>query len=407
MSDQDINETIKQFTKIRIKNSKRPKSISFKKFRGKRPDWNVFPDTQEPFFQDSKEVALYSKNKLFTGENRWNESKVPVLNDDIAQLAEKTKILDCKPLIKPYMEHDLFKDYNGTIPLMSEDELNTPGPCFEYISDWEAKYLQDNKKYGQNYKYVIISARHHINNLAITLFDVKRPINFKLNCILLKGKYIVLSMDEKSKSNNMDLSKLSLTDKKRCNSGFAFEHLLTGTKAGDNSEPVFSIIENVFNSDVLLLLRSEMDAYNNKTKSYSELKCYGPLSMGNTYHRLKLLKTWVQTQLVPDCDVIIGTRQNYGGLLTDIQEFTREQFYKKLNIRDSALSRNFNLTVARAWTRHCIESIVKLVDLSVDKNEEYVIKPQPFQLSIDDMRNISIKKLDHIPTNIDIPKQYL
>lgn len=404
MTTQDIDDLVEGFGKVSFKT--RNKYISFRKFSDIRPDWNVFPPTQEPFFKESKEVALYSQNNVFTGDNRWEESKVPILNDDIAQLANKDKISECKPLIKPYLEHDLFEDYNGTIPLMSDNELNTPTPCFEYISDWEAKHSKDNVKYGQDYKYIIISARHHINNLAMTLFDVKRPINYKLNCILLKGKYIVLSMDEKPNGSNIDLSKMTLTDKKRINSGFAFERLLTSTGSGEESEPVFSIVENILNDDTLLLLRSEMDAYNKNTKSYSELKCFGPLSMGNTYHRLKLLKTWIQTQLVSDCDIILGTRDNYGGLLTDIQEYTREQFYEKLNSSDSALSRKFNLNVARAWTRHCIESIIKLVDMSIDEGDD-LTKPQPFQLSIDDKRGISIYPLQHIPSNVEIPKEYL
>ncbi|CAL9735842.1 decapping and exoribonuclease protein 1 [Monosporozyma servazzii] len=404
MSSQDIDDIVEGFAKVGFKT--RSKYISFKKFRDIRPDWNVFPPTQEPFFQESREVALYSKDKVFTGADRWEKSKVPTLNDDIAQLANKTNVLDCKPLIKPYMEHDLFEDYNGTIPLMSDDALNTPTPCFEYMSAWKAKHSKDDVEYGQDYKYVIISARHHINNLVMTLFDVKRPINYKLNCILLKGKYIVLSMDENRKGSNIDLWKMSLTDKKRINSGFAFERLLIRTESDEDSEPIFSIVENVFNDDTLLLLRSEMDAYNKNTKSYSELKCFGPLSMGNTYHRLKLLKAWVQTQLIPDCDIILGTRDNYGGLLTDIQEYTRDQFYMKLNSPDSALSRNFNLTVARAWTRHCIESITKLVDLSIEEGDD-LTQPHSFQLTVNDNRNISIKKLDHIPSNVDIPKEYL
>lgn len=414
MTTTDIDDTVKQLSNLHIASTNKSKSIPFRKFREIRPDWNAFPKRLEPFFQESKEVALYSKKRLFTGINRWDASNIAVLNDDIAQLADKTSTLDCKPLIEPYLYYDLFEAYNGTIPLMDVDELNTPLPCLEYIIDWENTQRENGspKEYGHDYKYVIVSARHHVNDLTMTLFDLKRPINYKLNCVLVKGKYIVLSMDEAAKNKSIDYSKMSLVDLKRCNSGFVFEDLLTSRldKNSEESQPVFSIVENVVNDGVLLLLRSEMDAYNKNTKSYSELKCYGTLSMGNTYHRLKLLKTWVQTQLVPNCDVIIGIRDAYSGTLIDINEYTQDQLYAKLNNPDSHLSRNFNLTVARAWTRHCLESIIKLVELSAVKDEEagkVIQDPQPFQISIDDKRNITISKLNHIPANLDIPEVFL
>ena len=69
MSSQDIDDIVEGFAKVGFKT--RSKYISFKKFRDIRPDWNVFPPTQEPFFQESREVALYSKDKVFTGAERW------------------------------------------------------------------------------------------------------------------------------------------------------------------------------------------------------------------------------------------------------------------------------------------------------------------------------------------------
>lgn len=425
MKNKEIEDTINQLSDLKLDFEKnRLISISFRKFKNIRPDWNIFPEKLEPFFQDSKNVASYSNGNLFTSEENLNKSKIPVLNDDIAQLAKKQSISDYKALIKPYIGYDLFKPFNGTIPLMSEDLLNTPLPCFEYMMDWETTHSHDNKQYGQNYKYVIISARHHIIDMAMTLFDYNKPRHHKWNCVLLKGKYIVISMDITTirKTNMVDPSTMSLMDQKRSNSGFEFENLLTGVKKNSNVSNddgnigntiipsyTFSIVENKLDKDILLLLRSEMDAYNNITKSYSELKCYGPLSMGNMRHRHKLLKTWIQTQLVPDCDVIIGTRENYSGLLIDINRYSREEFYQKLNNRNSTLSRKYNLNVAKEWTKHCVRSIVKLIDMSITKEkfENIVSSAQPFQLIIDNKRNIAIKRLQRIPPNLRIPKKYL
>lgn len=422
MKSKEIEDTVNQLSNLKLDFKKdRPISISFHKFKNICPNWNVFPEKLEPFFQDSKNVASYSNGKLFTGEDNSTKSKIPVLNNDIARLANTRSAYDRKALVKTYIGYDLFEPFNGTIPLMSEDLLNTPLPCFEYMMNWETTNNQDNKQYGQDYKYVIISARHHIIDMAMTLFDYNKPRHHRWNCVLLKGKYIVISMDTNTnrKTNMMDPSKMSLMDQKRCNSGFEFENLLTGVKKSsdvscDNDNPiisscVFSIVENKLDEDILLLLRSEMDAYNGITKSYSELKCYGPLSMGNVYHRYKLLKTWIQTELVPNCDVIIGTRENYSGLLIDINQYSKEKFYQKLNNRDSKLSRKYNLNIAKAWTKHCIKSIVKLIDMSITKGkfENIVSRAQPFQLIIDNKRNISIKRLQRVPSNLHIPKKYL
>lgn len=422
MKSNELDDTVKQFSGLQLESGKeKPVSIPFRKFKNISPNWSVFPKTLDPFFQDSKDVALYSNGKLFTSEDRFTKSKIPVLNEDIAQLAKNSSVSKCKSLIKPYIGYDLFESFSGTIPLMSDDLLNTPLPCFEYIMDWETKYCKENKQYGQDYKYVIISARHHIIDMAMTLFDYNKPRHHKWNCVLLKGKYIVLSMDTNTvrKNNMIDPSKMSLMDQKRCNSGFVFENLLTGGKVNSNiannvdntmtTSYVFSIVENKLDDDVLLLLRSEIDAYNDQTKSYSELKCYSPLSMGNVYHRHKLLKTWIQTQLIPNCDVIIGTRESYSGLLTDIKEYSREEFSRKLNNPNSKLSRKYNLNVAKEWTKHCIKSIVKLIDIIVTREQRNDVssKPQPFQLIIDNKCNISIKKLHKIPPNLHIPEQYL
>lgn len=422
MNGKEIEDTVNQLSNLKLNSEKdKPISISFRKFKNIRPDWNVFPKKLEPFFQDSKDVALYSNGKLFTGEDSSTKSQIPVLNDDIAQLANMQSACDCKSLVKPYIGYDLFKPFNGTVPLMSEDLLNTPLPCFEYMMDWESKNSQDNSRYGQDYKYVIISARHHIIDMAMTLFDYNKPRHHRWTCVLLKGKYIVISMDTSTnrKNNMIDPSRISLMDQKRSNSGFEFENLLTTIKKNNNasnndnnttiSSCVFSIVENRLDKNILLLLRSEMDAYNNITRSYSELKCYGPLSMGNVHHRYKLLKTWIQTQLVPNCDVIIGTRENYSGLLVDINQYSKEEFYQKLNNRNSNLSRKYNLNVAKEWTKHCVRSIVKLIEMSItrDKFEDVASKAQPFQLTIDNKRNISIKRLQRVPPNLHIPRKYL
>lgn len=406
MSKADIDDTIRQFHKLSVEShSGRKKRIGYGRFREicKGPS---YPDRLPPFFDSSKEVALYSEGELYIGDKRQAECHVPVLNEDISQLSLPGS--EKKSLLSPYKSYDLFEPFNGVIPLMSDDELNNVMPCFDYISDWKSHQATKGKEYGDDYKYVIISARHHIKDIAMTLFEVNRGTHYNVICIVLKGKYLVLSLDKVYSKPAMNVSKMSLTSQKLCNSGFVFENLLTGSKPNDKCIPIYSISEHVHNKDVLLLLRSEIDAYNDKTKSYSELKCFGRLSMGNIYHRHKLLKTWVQTQFLPDCDIIIGTRDNHSGLLLDIDHYSREEFYEKLNNRDSVLTRNFNLKEATEWTKYCIDSMIELVNANIDRTDKKkLLSPRAFRINIDPRKNMSIKQLEGIPTNIEIPEEYL
>jgi len=190
--------------------------------------------------------------------------------------------------------------------------------------------------------------------------------------------------------------------KKICFSGFAFEDLITSQDGA--KDPAFSIIRARLDDDVNLVLRCEMDAYNTSEDIYSELKCYANLKMGNPQHRKKLLKTWLQTGLCKNSDIIIGIRDPCDGILNDIQQYSRTGLYGKFNNRNLTPYNkdfNYNSNIAVEWTQHCLRSICQLITVNVNPNEDE--GPQSFKIKIDIRHNISIKKLNSTPAGVEIP----
>ena len=125
--------------------------------------------------------------------------------------------------------------------------------------------------------------------------------------------------------------------------------------------------------------------------------------MKSPQHRKKLLKTWLQTGLCPESDIIIGIRDPADGILHDILQYTRTALYRKFNNRNLTPFNkdfNYNANIAVEWTHHCLKSVSRLVKLNIDQG---IQAPQSFKIKIDSLHNISIRKLQSTPHGVEIP----
>ena len=147
-----------------------------------------------------------------------------------------------------------------------------------------------------------------------------------------------------------------------------------------------------------------MDSYNPTLETYTEIKCFSKVKISSPVHRRKLLKTWLQTSLVPSSDIIIGTRDPYTGTLENIEHFTRKKLLERFNNRNIQPFDNyynFNARLAVEWLQFCVESICTLVS----KNRDHANRPniQSFRVTIDKNHNIHINALDSTPQNVVMP----
>ncbi|CCD23602.1 Dxo1p NDAI_0B05690 [Naumovozyma dairenensis CBS 421] len=380
-------------------------TIPFKQF--KHCSISTYPKTPSSFFETSKDVALYHNKQLYSSDDT---NLIPQLEPAIAKLANPSCSLnEARDLKLPYLGSDLYDGYESFIP-MDPDELDSIEPCFKYIESWE---LQNKHDYQLGNKFTIVSARHHIVEMTMCIFNKRKMDDFILNVTYKGGSngMLLFSRDVNKKDDGGIYSKDGVV-RKISYSGFALEDLLTTNKNdhnADNSDvtlvggdkAVFAIIENKLNDDISLLLRCEMDSYNPVNKCFTEMKCFARLKMNNHNHRRKLLKAWVQTGVIPNSDILIGIRDPMFGELNDIEWFSRMNLYRQINNRnlpEAKLDLNYNAEIAVQWSQHCIKSICKLVDESIDKTR--LNTSQSFQIRINASRAIQIKKLKSVPNNV-------
>lgn len=390
------NDVLVKFHSLNLKGN--DTIVPFSKFN--HSSKNYFPSDPEPFFKSSEELAFFTKDKLYYESKDRNKNNLAFLKDEIAHLATCESSIESKSYKKPFLGECLYKGFNGIIPLMSDEQLASIEPLVRYMDEFKSR--NDGICYGENYQWVIISTRHIIIELIMLLFAVERK-SYDLKVTATNGKYLYF---EANNYNVIKRSQSNLLGEKITYSGFQFEKVMTEIDTENdndnigndnlvennntNDNYVFSVVENVLDDNIALLLRCEMDSYNHITKEYTELKCYSPLSMGNMFHRLKLLKTWIQINMVPKSDLIIGIRNNYDGLLQDINRYTRKSLYRMINDRNNKTINNmFNLNgnIASQWQKHCLKSIVNLINLNYDPN---VLEPQTFNIHIDSKRNIHL-----------------
>ncbi|KAG0666557.1 Dxo1p [Maudiozyma exigua] len=354
------------------------------------------PNNPKELFISKEEVGLY-KNGTFTDDNsKQSKSKtMPILKQNIALLYDKP-ITECRPLKNDFIGADLYENlekYNA----MDDKTLDSIEPCMKYIETQNVPTNNTDEKI-----VTIVSARHHIVEIGMSLFNSnERDKDVTFIVTYLDCGLLLFSQDALNKSfQKGGIYSNDPIFKKICFSGFAFEDLITSE---DVKEPAFSIVKAKLNDEINLVLRCEMDAYNLEKNIYSELKCYADLKMKSPQHRKKLLKTWLQTALCPESDIIIGIRNPTDGILHDILQYTRTTLYRKFNNRNLTPFNkdfNYNANIAVEWTQHCLKSVSRLVKLNIDRG---IKVPQSFKIKIDSLHNISIRKLQSTPHGVEIP----
>ncbi|QLQ81963.1 hypothetical protein HG537_0G02170 [Torulaspora globosa] len=368
-------------------------SVPFAKFD--HSDLNYYPEVVEEFFEDVDEVATYQNDRLLLNAS-GKKPIYPCLQIFAALIAGNR---DPKAKI-PYLGCDLYEDHEKYKPL-SASELDSSIGCFKYIQRIEKRKI---KNFNKD-KITIISPRHHVVDLVMALFH---DDEVSIICTNL-GKGKLLFSEDKSVVQENGLNSKNPMTRKICYSGFALEDKLTTSHEGKTGR-FFSIVEGKLNHRITLVLRCEMDAYNPITEQYTEIKCFTKLNVQENAHRRKLLKTWIQIGLIPNSDLIIGTRDTQVGQLSDLNWYTKETLRKKFNnpsIAQTDRYFNFNPSIAVEWCYHCIESIC---DLVMNNSDSLIDDPFPqiesFKVTIDKLHNISVKKLTKVPRHVQVPGRY-
>lgn len=412
VSQSDIDHISSNLNKLKLK---KKNGNGKRKYKGKKlsnkPDINSFipfhtfthsnklylPNHPKELFESIEEVGLY-KNGTFT-DDRSKENKsatMPVLKRNIALLYDRP-ITECRPLKTKFIGSNLYEDLEK-YKTMDDKLLDSTEPCMKYI---ETEDVSPNE--SESDVLTFVSARHHIVDIGMSLFNSSdRGNETSFIVTYLENGLLLFSQDALNKSfQKGGIYSNDPIFRKICFSGFAFEDLITDGE--DQKEAAFSIVKAKLDNEINLVLRCEMDAYNPEKDIYSELKCYANLKMNNPQHRKKLFKTWLQTSLCPESDIIIGIRDPSDGILHDILQYTRTSLYRKFNNRNlTPINKdfNYNANIAVEWTQHCLKAVSKLVKLNRDKT---IKVPQSFKIRIDPYHNISIKKLHSTPASVEIP----
>ncbi|SMN19670.1 similar to Saccharomyces cerevisiae YDR370C DXO1 Putative protein of unknown function [Maudiozyma saulgeensis] len=360
---------------------------------------NYLPNDPKRIFKSIEEVGLF-KDDQFTCDvsQKRKLTAMPVLVHNASLLADLS-ITDSKALKTKFIGTNLY-DNLEIYKAMDDKDLDSIEPCLKYIES----QFQCGAWLSAFPKLTIVSARHHIVDIGMSLFNSnEKNADTTLICTYLDNGLLLFSQDTQNKSFAKD--GIYSTDpilKKICFSGFAFEDLITN-QDGPKS-PAFSIVKARLDDNIDLVLRCEMDAYNATQDIYSELKCYANLKMGNPQHRKKLLKTWLQTGICPESDIIIGIRNPSDGILHDILQYSRTNLYRKFNSRNLTPYNkdfNYNSNVAVEWLQHCLRSICELVRRNA--NPDVDEGPRSFKIKIDARHNIHVKKLHSTPVSVTIP----
>ncbi|CCH58078.1 hypothetical protein TBLA_0A02800 [Henningerozyma blattae CBS 6284] len=405
-------------------------SLPGKKYQGGSIRFNSFVKPSKTHFSDlyrtSKEVATYHLGNLNINTDPTIEHTkgVPCLKDDICQIAGKS-LLDSKKYKAKYIGADLFKDYEK-YHAMEKEPLHDPISCFKYIQYYDKKHANEKKKYGMDKEFVIITSRHHINDLVLAPFKKISDPEVSVLLTYLGDNRILLSQDYAHEPPDWRENKQFYNSmRKIVNSGFAFEDLVikdyTSSKLTPSLEEqqkkdpsitnnYFSVVENDISPKLTILLRSEMDGYNPLTNSYTELKCFTRLNMGSPFHRQKLLKTWVQIGQLPNSDLLVGSRDTQTGLLNDITWFSRDDLVTKCDSYYSPRLRfhqNTTPTNASAWYYHVLSAITSLTRDYLKKTPKAPSSvPVPFRLIVEKNRTITLLPLKKVPASVPIPDFY-
>lgn len=391
----------------------------------------VTHDNKEPEFHDSSRVvALYRDGQLLPVSET---QAIPRLVRPLSKMAYRPR--PSARLKSKYLGSDLFKapDHGP----MNSTLLESVTPCLSYMFGKEDKL---NNSPTAN-KIRIVAARHNLTKLVSSYFD-HEPVELYLVYVPASSTLIF-----NSRTNDLTNDKKNVKSwmSKIISSGFAFEDLVTTmdfapsklerkseqklisnrvSMNSDNPEslenskipanhlynydskgPVFAIVEHDLPS-LQVLVRCELDSYNDLQNMFTELKCFSPLKRGNDYHRLKLLKAWIQTGFLPQSDVLIGERDTSSGTLLDIYHYKRSelrQVFDSIDLPPRKKYTNFDANVACSWYRYCLQSIVNLVQVKVVDAYEHKF----FRLTLSPSRDMELKPLRNKPSFIKIDPRFI
>lgn len=335
----NFNELHHSLNKLHPRNEK-ARVFSGKKFP--HDPVNKILKNSPPLISGCKEVSscLVTYQEL-KREEIWNDSsRKPVLRSQVCDYMSKGRW----PSIETknnFIGANLLLGYEDYVPLPVE-ALNSV-----------ESLLKGFERYNNGLplkKTTFISLRHHIIDIIMCPFN-DEPLSL-LMTLLPDGNILVTVDKSHYKANGIHQIKNTHL-RKICYTGFSLETLLTkGTK--DSADSLFySMVHGSLNETIDLFLQAEMDSYNSATEKYTEIKSSVNFNLNSVYHRRKLLRMWIQTNLLPSSDLLIGFRNSYSNELERLQPYTVNDIYKKFN-NQSIFSKkskfyNFNGKVAKDW----------------------------------------------------------
>lgn len=390
LSRLQIDDTEKQH---HSRSTYKPKSKSKSKFKRSTKQTVVIPckkfsHAPVNYVLEKSPILLRDSEELYTCSYKvdkstlWNSlSTKPALRKEICNFIAQNK-WDDDISKNRFIGSNLTEGYEDYVPLPQE------------VLDSVDLLMQAYDKYNEGLdtmnKTTFISLRHHIIDIIMCPFQNE---TVSLIMTVLPDRNILISVDKSQcKPNGIH----QLTDpniRKICYTGFALENLLIDSSENENDsqehELYYSFVRGIINDDVEIFFQAEMDSYNPLTNSYTEIKSSVNFNLNNAYHRKKLLRMWVQTNLLPRSDLLIGFRNPYSNELEQLRPYKIQDIYQKVNNR-SILGRpgkffRYNAVVARDWFHH-IFSILKTNLLSLAEPD----KLSSFKVQLDPNLNLSI-----------------
>ncbi|CAG99136.1 Dxo1p [Kluyveromyces lactis] len=280
----------------------------------------------------------------------WNEaSRKPRLRPEVCTYIKDSK-WENKAVKDSFIGIDLTKGYDDYVPL-DRNVLNSLVILKEAYQRYE-KTLNPEKT-------TFVSLRHHIIDIIMCPF-LDEPLSLLMT--VQPDKNILISVDKsKDKPNGIHETRNSF-NKKICYTGFALEDLLIESPTEGHileHELYYSIVHGSLNDEIDLLIQAEMDSINTLTDTYTEIKSSVHFKLGNTYHRRKLLRMWIQTNLLPKSDLLIGFRNSYSNELEQLKAYKIQDIYHKIN-NSSIVGKpgkfyKFNPNVANDWFQHIFQ----------------------------------------------------
>ncbi|SCV06107.1 LANO_0H22254g1_1 [Lachancea nothofagi CBS 11611] len=373
-------DIVRGLQKLSIRGSKNEWSLNCKQFEHIKPA--THSSQSLPFFEEVEEVGTLT-HWLDTDETVLSSQQgLANLADDLCHFMQDGSRLS----ISKYIGHDMLKNYDNFVPLTTDQLENMTG-VRKFIDQWKGKNGQQ--------KLTIVCSRHNLIDLIMAPFSDQAV---HLNAIHTGG-YLHIFPDRQSVEQCTGIHSKDARIKKICYSGFELENLITVPPTPNRRSAFYSIVRGKIDSNIECLFKAEMDCIDPIANTYTEIKCSSGLKPRNTYHRLKLLRMWVQTSLIPSTDLLIGIRDPYYNQLASFERYTRDQLYRKFNNSNLNFIRrnyNYNANVSVQWFDHIMKSICKLITPHLPSDNSELTS---FKITLTKDLCLKLRKLDNTPTN--------